>query len=410
MQLVFLVVEARGQALHLREDANFNLLQAAHLARLLVDRGVEVRVRLVIDGGQSVEEYSLLPYWEERHEEWRRGVALAANRRAARRSLVTELRDLLPFEIEVNPSFAAASEIASELFYAPLVARLSLAGRPREAAFERLAALRAPEIDLTRWAEVEELAAAFAGRPYLDLEEEIARRTLHRRAGVTDVRRLAPAGPTSDEWVGGVFERLIAEDLATRERPHDKSEESTLASRLLGVFPAVRDPLSGQLYFNSPTSCRVEHGKLRLAARDRFDLLAFEGSERTTFEELRERLHHAAAGRDLVAAKYPVVPRAVAADLAAEVAAALDSADEIAVVFLEGITGLVNPQTGGFLATLLRESLPPQVGYHRFSARRGSRELVPNLAGVLPLVEETISAQGVALFDPVLVAGFDPFG
>lgn len=78
-----LVVEARGQAIHLREDACLNLTQAGYLASRLAARGVEPHVRLVIDAGQSVEEYSVLYHRpeEELEEIDPRTIAEAIGRR-----------------------------------------------------------------------------------------------------------------------------------------------------------------------------------------------------------------------------------------------------------------------------------------------------------------------------------------
>src|SRR5947208_1201247 len=56
MTTAILLVEARGQSVHCREDACVNLVQAAWLARELVRAGVDVRLRLIADAGQSIEE------------------------------------------------------------------------------------------------------------------------------------------------------------------------------------------------------------------------------------------------------------------------------------------------------------------------------------------------------------------
>ena len=52
MTTAILLVEARGQSVHCREDACANLVQAAWLARQLVRAGVDVRLRLIADAGQ----------------------------------------------------------------------------------------------------------------------------------------------------------------------------------------------------------------------------------------------------------------------------------------------------------------------------------------------------------------------
>ncbi|HEY0515383.1 MAG TPA: hypothetical protein VGH73_26035, partial [Thermoanaerobaculia bacterium] len=89
-----LVTEGRGQAVHLREDANVNLLQTAWLAVRFAERGFDTRIRIVLDGGQSPEEYSLLCHFETAEiARLRAAVELSADRGAARRAVVREIRE-----------------------------------------------------------------------------------------------------------------------------------------------------------------------------------------------------------------------------------------------------------------------------------------------------------------------------
>src|SRR3954453_23319471 len=92
-----LLVEARGQSVHCREDACGNLVQAAWLARELVRGGVDVRMRLIADAGQSIEEYSILCHAKDEAGGFRERIVTAADQRAARYEVVRDMRARLPF-------------------------------------------------------------------------------------------------------------------------------------------------------------------------------------------------------------------------------------------------------------------------------------------------------------------------
>src|SRR5437660_3477739 len=97
MTTAILLVEARGQSVHCREDACVNLVQAAWLARELVRAGVEVRLRLIADAGQSIEEYSILCHAKDEVDSFKNRIASAADPRDARYAVVRELSARLPF-------------------------------------------------------------------------------------------------------------------------------------------------------------------------------------------------------------------------------------------------------------------------------------------------------------------------
>src|SRR5437763_12792234 len=92
MTTAILLVEARGQSVHCREDACVNLVQAAWLARELARAGVDVRMRLIADAGQSIEEYSILCHAKDKVDGFKERIATAANPRVARYGVVRELR------------------------------------------------------------------------------------------------------------------------------------------------------------------------------------------------------------------------------------------------------------------------------------------------------------------------------
>lgn len=394
-----LVVEARGQAIHLREDACLNLTQAGYLASRLAALGVEPHVRLVIDAGQSVEEYSVLYHRsEEELAAIRRTIRLAPDRRAARRDAISELRERwLPYLIEADDARAGCA-VASELFFAALAGRV---GEESEAALAKLRDASHPAIDLARLDEWRELLAAHRGGRVLDLEEAVARRSLARWDGaVASVEVLTRIAAEPSAWLGDPgFAALVEAEIDERQAQGGRD----LDRRLFGFFPPVADPLSGRDYFNSPTSLRSEHGKVRVGARDRFDLLGFEGTERWTFEELRQRIARQRTGPvdRPFAPKYPLAARRLAQEAGKEAARFADEGPT-AMIFLEGVVGRVNPATGGLVDRLLRENTPEGCPYFRYAASAEARETLPDLPGGLPLVEEHLARLAPGMFVPKL--------
>ncbi|HEV7671236.1 MAG TPA: hypothetical protein VGS22_22185 [Thermoanaerobaculia bacterium] len=393
-----LVVEARGQAIHLREDAGLNLTQAGYLAERLAARGVEPHVRLVIDAGQSVEEYSVLYHRsEEELAAIRRSIRLAPDRRAARRDAIAELRARwLPYALEADAA-RAGCPIAAELFFAALA---GVVGEENEAALAVVRETGPPSVDLSRLDEWRELLAEHRGGRVLDLEEAIARRALARWNGIASIEVLTRVAAEPAAWLAEPgFTALVEAEISERES-HGGRE---LEGRLLGFFPPVADPLSGRDYFNSPTSVRSEHGKVRVGARDRFDLLGFEGTERWTFAELKERIARQIAGpvdRPFVP-KYPLAARRLAEEAGQE-ASRLAAEGPTVMIFLEGVVGRVNPATGGLVDRLLRENTPEGCPYFRYAASAEARETLPDLPGGLPLVEAHLARLAPELFVPEL--------
>src|SRR5205807_10592934 len=92
MTTAILLVEARGQSVHCREDACVNLVQAAWLARELVRAGVDVRLRLIADAGQSIEEYSILCRVKGAAEPFQESMVAPAAPRTTRRAVRREWR------------------------------------------------------------------------------------------------------------------------------------------------------------------------------------------------------------------------------------------------------------------------------------------------------------------------------
>jgi hypothetical protein len=393
-----LVVEARGQAIHLREDACLNLTQAGYLASRLAAAGIEPHVRLVIDAGQSVEEYSVLYHRpEEELAAIRRAIRLAPDRRVARRDAIAELRARwLPYALEADDARAGCA-VASELFFAALAGKV---GEENEAAVAAVHAAH-PSIDLARLDEWRELLAAHREGRVLDLEEMVARRSLARWDGaIASIEVLSRVAAEPAAWLGDPgFAALVEAEIAERQAQGGRE----LDGRLFGFFPPVADPLSGRDYFNSPTSLRSEHGKVRVGARDRFDLLGFEGTERWTFAELKERIGRQLAGPvdRPFAPKYPLAARRLAEEAGKEAARWADEGPT-AMIFLEGVVGRVNPATGGLVDRLLRENTPEGCPYFRYAASAEARETLPDLPGGLPLVEEHLARIAPDLFVPEL--------
>ncbi len=397
-----LVVEARGQGIHLREDAGLNLTQAGYLASRLAASGVEPHIRLVIDAGQSVEEYSVLYHRsDEELAAIRRAIRLAPDRRTARREAIAELRERwLPYALEADDA-RAGCPVASELFFAALAGTV---GEENESALAAVRIAAHPAVDLARLDEWRALLAAHRGGRVLDLEEAVACRTLARWnasvASIASVEVLTPVAAEPSAWLGEPgFAALVESEIAEREAQGGRD----LEGRLFGFFPPVVDPLTGRDYFNSPTSVRSEHGKVRVGSRDRFDLLGFEGTERWTFEDLRQRIDRQLAGPvdRPFAPKYPLAARRLAEE-AGEIAAHFAEDGPTAMIFLEGVVGRVNPATGGLVDRLLRENTPEGCAYFRYAASAEARDTLPDLPGGLPLVEEHLARLAPDLFVPAL--------
>ncbi|HXU32622.1 MAG TPA: hypothetical protein VN851_18800 [Thermoanaerobaculia bacterium] len=394
-----LVVEARGQAIHLREDACLNLTQAGYLASRLAASGVEPHVRLVIDAGQSVEEYSVLYHRsDEELAAIRRAIRLAPDRGSARHEAVAELRARwLPYALEADDARAGCA-VASELFFAALAGTV---GEENESALAAVRAAAHPAVDLARLDEWRELLAAHRGGRVLDLEEAVARLALSRWDGaVASIEVLTRVAAEPAKWLGDPgFAARVESEIAEREAHGGRD----LDGRLFGFFPPVADPLSGRDYFNSPTSVRSEHGKVRVGARDRFDLLGFEGTERWTFAELKARIARQLAGPvdRPFAPKYPLAARRLAEE-AGQVAARFAEEGPAAMIFLEGVVGRVNPATGGLVDRLLRENTPEGCPHFRYAASAEARETLPDLPGGLPLVEDHLARLAPEMFVPEL--------
>jgi len=395
-----ILTEARGQALHLREDANINLLQAAYLARRCARKGFATRLRLILDGGQSPEEYSLLCHLEDGViNGLRRAVIGSADVAQARRDVVRQVREtLLPVALRTSHP-----GVADDLFFAPVVAEVSDV-HPRLR--DMVLAAPHPLIEARRMDEYEALLCAGRGSSYLDLEEAVARHALadviDGESGIVDV---SPLRPPRDpfRWLEPADVRAVVDaDLHEKESGRMGSD---FQSRLIGLFPAVPDG-DGRSYFNSPTCCRLEHGRVRILPRDRFGILGLRGSERLAFEALcgllvdREDGH---PGR-LFGVKYPYAARILAGSVARE-AATLAEAGPVKVVFIEGSEGTVNRATGGLLDALLAEKVAPFAEYHRFVARDAVRKQLPIRPGGLPLIQDRLAELVPSSFSPPIDEG-----
>lgn len=381
-----ILAEGRGEAIHLREDASLNLLQSAFLARELIAGGWQVRIQVIIDPGQSIEEYSLLCHAEDDEIlAHRRRVADAHDRPAARHDMVREFRERnLAFRITADP--AGNTRIEERLFFAAFLARIS------EVNPVILAAIRSndhPLVDPRGADAYEQLLHEHVGRPYLDLEEAIARWTIRRclgdQAAEIPVSVVSHVEGAPDTWLRDpLCAGIIESDLAAKER----GEGDDFRSRLIGLFTTVQDPSESLPYFNSPTCCRREHGKVRIIPRDRFDLLALKKSERMSFGQLRQLIIQQNEGDTArpLALKYPYTARLISQSIARE-AASLATEGAAQVLFVEGIEGSTNLGTGDLVDHELREILPPLgVAYRRIIAARGTRQLLPNTPGGLPMI------------------------
>ena len=395
MTSAILLVEARGQSVHCREDACVNLVQAAWLARELVGGGVDVRMRLITDAGQSIEEYSILCHAKDEVDGFKERIATSADSRVARHDVVRDLRARLPFVCEAVA--AAGIEIEERLFYSPLVAHIAGVNR------ELMTALRDvshPMFDVERLADLEELIEMHTGAPYLDLDLAIARRAIAIVAADAfesiDLDTVSRPDEEPRHWLHGPEGRaMIESDLVRKETGESNGG---FHDRLIGVFASVIPTGEERPYFNSPVSCRVEHGKVRIIARDRFNVLAIAGSERMKFDRFRELLDAQDNGsaERLLAIKYPHTSRIIASSVAAE-AGALREKGAVHVMFIDGIGGW-NPTTAGLIDVELRATLPAAVTYHRVTARDAYYELPPFAGGLLPIID-ALAASPPSLFE-----------
>ena len=402
-KVAIILAEGRGEAIHLREDASLNLLQSALLARDLIEGGWRVQIRVIIDPGQSIEEYSLLCHAEDEEIlSYRLRVAEAGDRRAARHAVVREIRERnLAFAITADA--AGTVRIEERLFFAAFLARIAAVN---PAVLAVVQAIDHPLVDRRGIDAYEELLHAHLGRPYIDLEEAIARWTIRRCLGQLAAEVPVTAVSRADEhaaaWLSdSLSAEIISNDLASKER----GEGDDFRSRLIGLFTTVQDPSESLPYFNSPTSCRREHGKVRIIPRDRFDLLSLKHSERMSFDQFRQLIaaqNAGTPGRPL-ALKYPYAARFISHSIARE-AAALAADGAVQVIFVEGIEGSTNGGTGDLVDLELREALTVLgVPYRRVLAARGTRQLLPNSPGGLPLIVDRLWP-GI---DSTFVAGFD---
>jgi hypothetical protein len=151
-------------------------------------------------------------------------------------------------------------------------------------------------------------------------------------------------------------------------------------------------------YFNSPTCCRVEHGKVRLIARDRFNVLGLTGSERMTFDRFRELLDAQNGGTPerLLAIKYPHTARVIASSVAHETTQ-LRERGPVHVMFIDGVGGW-NPTTAGLIDAELHAALPAGVAYTHVTARDAYHELPPFAGGILPVLD-ALAANPPSLFE-----------
>jgi hypothetical protein len=395
MTTAILLVEARGQSVHCREDSCVNLVQTAWLARELVRHGVDVRMRLIADAGQSIEEYSILCHAKDEVDGFKERIATLSDARAARYDVVRELRARLPFMY--GAVAAGGIEVEDRLFYSPLIARIAGVNRELTATLRDVVH---PMFDVSRVDELEELIDQNIAAPYLDLDLAVARRAIAIVAGdafeAIDIGTVSRPEEAPGHWLHGAEGlAMIESDLARKE-----TGESNAAfhDRLIGVFCSLTPVGEERPYFNSPVCCRVEHGKVRLIARDRFNVLGLAGSERMKFDRFRELLDAQSSGaaERLLAVKYPHTSRIIAASVAAE-AGELCERGPVHVMFIDGVGGW-NPTTAGLIDTELQAALPAGVAYHRVTGRDAYEELPPYAGGVLPVVA-ALAANPPSLFE-----------
>ncbi|MGH9422799.1 MAG: hypothetical protein ACRD3J_22690, partial [Thermoanaerobaculia bacterium] len=369
--------------MHCHEDAGVNLVQAAWLARELVRAGVGVRMRLIADAGQSIEEYSILCHIRGEIKGFNERIAMAADPRETRYGIVRELRAMLPFRSTAVP--AGGVEIEERLFHSPLLAQISGVNR------ELLATLRDevhPMFDASRLEELECMIESHIGKPYLDLDLAVARRAIAIVTGDAfeeiDIATVSRPDDDSRRWLNDASGReMIESDLARKE---GGESSGGFHDRLIGVFASLTPIGEERPYFNSPTCCRVEHGKVRLIARDRFNVLNLHASERMKFDRFRELLdaQNAGAAERLMAIKYPHTARIIATSVAEE-AKELREREPVHVVFVDGIGGW-NPTTAGLIDAELHAMLPADIPYRHDTAREIRNELPDCAGGILPVV------------------------
>jgi hypothetical protein len=145
---------------------------------------------------------------------------------------------------------------------------------------------------------------------------------------------------------------------------------------------------------------RVEHGKVRVVVRDRFDILGIKSSERMKFDAFREILDAQAAGAPsrLVALKYPQTAHATAHGIAAE-AAMLNEDGAVKVLFIDGVGGW-NPATSGLIEASLRSELPPSVDFHRVVGDDAMYSALPNAPGGMLFVMDALQSMTARIFEP----------
>jgi len=392
MTTAIFLVEARGQSVHCREDACVNLVQAAWLARELVRAGVHVRLRLIADAGQSIEEYSILCHAKDEVESFKNRIVSAADPRAARYGVVRALRARLPFTFGAVPAGGIAIE--DRLFHSPLVARIEGVNS------ELLATLRDvvhPLFDPSAVDEIDDLIRVNTGKPYLDLDLAVAMRAIAIVAGddfeSIDIGTVSRPEDDPRHWLHEEAGRTLIENDLLRKQG---GESAGFHDRLIGVFASITPKGEERGYFNSPTCCRVEHGKVRLIARDRFNVLGLAASERMTFDRFRELVNaqNVGAAERLLAIKYPHTARFVAASIAAE---AIAADGPVHVMFIDGIGGW-NPTTAGQIDIELRAALPDAITYNHITARDLYSELPPFAGGILPVIN-ALSANPPSLFE-----------
>ena len=395
MTTAILLVEARGQSVHCREDACVNLVQAAWLARELVRAGVGVRMRLIADAGQSIEEYSILCHAKDEAVGFKERISMAADPRATRYDVVRELRARLPFTFDAVA--AGGIEIEGRLFHSPLLSRVVAVND------ELMSSLRDavhPMFDVSRVDELQELIAKHIGAPYLDLDLAIARRAIAFVAGdafeAIDISTISRPDEDPRRWLHDDAGRAMIESDLVRKEGGEPG--GGFHDRLIGVIASLIPIAEERPYFNSPTTCRVEHGKVRLIARDRFNVLSLSGSERMKFDRFRELLDAQSNGaaERLLAIKYPHTARIIASDIASEARELVESGP-VHVMFIDGIGGW-NPTTAGHIDAELHATLPAGVSYRHVTGRDLYHELPPLAGGVLPVMA-ALAANPPSLFE-----------
>jgi hypothetical protein len=262
-----------------------------------------------------------------------------------------------------------------------------------------------PMFDASRLEELEELIDLHIAAPYLDLDLAIARRAIAFVAGdafeAIDISTVSRPDDDPRRWLHDAAGRaMIESDLVKKE---GGESSGGFHDRLIGVFASLTPIAEERPYFNSPTCCRVEHGKVRLIARDRFNVLGLTGSERMKFDRFRELLDAQSGGaaERLLAIKYPHTARIIASDIAAE-ARELGERGPVHVLFIDGIGGW-NPTTAGHIDAELHATLPTGVAYRHVTARDLYHELPPFAGGVLPVIS-ALAASPRSLFESAELA------